>query len=499
MSSNTALQVARNDGLDGTWDSEVMRFDHAKSRVRTWLDDDRPRLEVADYMDLCPASPVISEQRWSADNERQLQEEWATNPRREYILQYNYKGGPASELKALWKLFPRIWHKLPTDLLSPKLGLRFDDTKNQFVKDGQGNDFRNPIWSSSFCETFKVFALHPFWEYSAELEFPLMAMLLRYAIMCRTSDCRKWTYVENTTTDIFLDRFIEARNSSMTENWELAKVHAKVLVDLAGRKQSRWSKAFKTIEAACTSKTNNVKPQCGPPPPIYNLISSDIKNATYGLYAAMEDGNKYCFSPTHWLSTLFKIRGYGKDDPPSADQLGQVYASGYLANLRLERMVSVHPQEEVFPPFASLIRRQGLWLKIYGPIPYHRGLSGPFQVSIPAGYNHLVTKEVLNAVNEGLERGLIMAYQPEDPASLGQGGTLAIATTKDLEEKEEAFSFKYENAMAALEVWAVALANWRYFDLEKGRGLENALKANAQHRSTFIKHGRGCCKCPEKA
>lgn len=118
-----------------------------------------------------------------------------------------------------------------------------------------------------------------------------MAILLRYAYMCHTNNCRDCSFTDNPTTDSFLDRFVEARNSAELRDRTLQAIH-------------------------------------------------DVWAALAGLE---EDAAPYKTSAEHWAVTISRSSKANQSAPNNDKQLGKVFSSAYMAGIRQERIDANHP------------------------------------------------------------------------------------------------------------------------------------------------------------
>lgn len=296
------------------------------------LGADKPELQVQQYQALCPVAPN-SDARWTAEDEQALQQEWQNDPKANHINHFDFNT-KAVELKALWKIFPRMYRCLPTDLISPEYGLRFDETTN----DNLPGSIQNPIWAPKFCAALKMFSLHVFWHYSREHDFPLMAIVLKYAFMSRTLDCRKWPSITNPIDSSFLDRFLAARNSPDMQDCTLLEVHDKVAAELQGKRPSDLSLIFRGIEKYVEKHGSSTVQKTIEPAPLVQLLrTKDVEAAVAGLEAVNSKGH---FSAAHWALMCTKTRESTQEPPRTTDLLSRVFASGYLNGLRWERILA---------------------------------------------------------------------------------------------------------------------------------------------------------------
>ncbi|KAK4031888.1 hypothetical protein C8A01DRAFT_20963, partial [Parachaetomium inaequale] len=77
--------------------------------------------------------------------------------------------------------------------------LAYDASGNASVDIG-GIEVPNPIWSTTFCDWFRLLVVHPFFKGSPAL----LAIVVQYAVKLRTNDRRRWP-LENPTREGFLD------------------------------------------------------------------------------------------------------------------------------------------------------------------------------------------------------------------------------------------------------------------------------------------------------
>lgn len=296
------------------------------------LGADKPELQVEQYEALCPVAPD-DDARWTAQDEQALRQEWRNDPKAYHINHFDFNK-KAVELKALWKIFPRVYRCLPTDLISPEHGFRFDETTNENLP----GSIQNPIWDPKFCAALKMFSLHVFWHYSREHDFPLMAIVLKYAFMSRTHDCRKWPTITNPIDSSFLDRFLSARNSPEMQDCTVLEVHDKVAAELQGMRPSDVSLIFRGIEKYVKKHGSSTIKKTNEPAPLVQLLrTQDVEAAVAGLEAVNPKGY---LSAAHWALVCTKTRESTQEPPQTTDLLSRVFASGYLDGLRRERILA---------------------------------------------------------------------------------------------------------------------------------------------------------------
>lgn len=169
-----------------------------------------------------------------------------------------------------------------------------------------------------------------------------MAILLRYAYICHTNDCRDCSFTDNPTTDSFLDRFVEAGNSAELRDRTLQAVHDKVLSDLQGKKKSLFSTMFRGIEAYVKKHASSDIPKKNDLGPlrVCKLSANDVWAALAGLE---EDAAPYKTSAEHWAVTISRSSKANQSAPNNDEQVGKVFSSAYMAGIRQERIDANHP------------------------------------------------------------------------------------------------------------------------------------------------------------
>lgn len=317
--------------LPASYELEIQAI---KTRWERILQFEKPELQIAEYQALCPVAPV-GDARWTSEDEQALQLGWQSDPKATHLRTYDYVRN-AVDFRTLWIIFPRVYRCLPTDLISPKYGLGYDANTTERL----ANNVLNPVWAPKFAAALKTFSLHAFWHYSPEDDFPLMAIVLTYAIMSRTNDCRAWPHTTNPTDSTFLDRFLAVRNSPDMANCTLREVHDKVAAELQleGKRPSDVSLLFRGIDQYFQRHSSATNNKTDEPAPLVKLLQfKDVDAAVAGLEAINPKGS---LSAKHWALMCTKTRESPTEPPKTSPVLASVFGPAYLDGIRQERMLA---------------------------------------------------------------------------------------------------------------------------------------------------------------
>ncbi|KAK5660579.1 hypothetical protein OQA88_13137 [Cercophora sp. LCS_1] len=118
------------------------------------------------------------DENWTKEDEDALVKEWRDNPLHNAATDYPRR----TELVPLWRDCHRYWDCSPFDIISPDLGLQVD------MQDPIEEDGPDPRWTEEFCMKLHALLFHPFFARNKWV----LAIVLQFAVICRTNDCRVW-------------------------------------------------------------------------------------------------------------------------------------------------------------------------------------------------------------------------------------------------------------------------------------------------------------------
>ena len=132
---------------------------------------------------------------WSKDDERALIQEWKQSKERQDFKRITTSSNSKNEkvvrttainaLQGLWKISIRLFRCSPFAILSPRRNLVYQPLPSK----RQGS-VKTTLWSQEFCENLGHLMANPLWCGSADL----LAIILQFAVICRTDDRRPWKF-----------------------------------------------------------------------------------------------------------------------------------------------------------------------------------------------------------------------------------------------------------------------------------------------------------------
>ncbi|KAJ4421755.1 hypothetical protein N0V82_003599 [Gnomoniopsis sp. IMI 355080] len=209
-----------------TKDAALREEEDRQEELERFLKKKRPALTEAELIGL--PEPKYG-RYWSQEDEKKLDTKRVGEPERGHVAilaaKFTYSNTAAV---LLWRVFPRLYRKLPSDLFS--LANKIDcDTSATF-------GVNNIMWPMGFCDALAAFSINPFWTWNAEADFPLMAQLMQLVVRCRTNDCRRWdTY--NYTRDTFIDVMIAQLDDSSKLDRTMKEIMDETVEEFEGERE----------------------------------------------------------------------------------------------------------------------------------------------------------------------------------------------------------------------------------------------------------------------
>lgn len=192
-------------------DAPLLEEERRGQQLASLLKQHWPPLKEADIVSLLEPK---YDKHWCQEDEKKLDAKRLSHNGHIAILAADYTKSNTSAVM-LWRVFPRLYLKLPTDLFCPANKIQFD-TSATFGVD-------NIMWSKGFCEELAAFSSNPFWTWDAKVDFRLMAQLIQLAVRCRTNDCREWR-TANHAADEFVQFVIEVLDEKKDSAWTMKMV-----------------------------------------------------------------------------------------------------------------------------------------------------------------------------------------------------------------------------------------------------------------------------------
>jgi hypothetical protein len=261
--------------------------------------------------------------------------------------------------RQLWRLFPRLYRCLPTDLFSWKYQIDADTAGNTLVKEGPYAGTRNAVWSKRFCRELTAFTVHGFWTYNREWDFPVMAQLMQLAVICRRNDCRPWR-LDNHTDDLFLTELANELQKPVDQARTIKDIMRAVEARMDAR--NKCPTEFRLLFSDVVAKL--FRPTAGPlvdgAPGPYTVRLEDLQ----GLVKCLDrlaptperTGLTTGWTAEEWRSSMETARGHSgknqKSEPPPTkddDLLARAISFGLMARERDENIAERAVQAAVRP------------------------------------------------------------------------------------------------------------------------------------------------------
>lgn len=223
-------------------------------QLAAFLKAHRPPLKEADMISLL--EPKYG-RFWSQEDEKKLDAKRVSQNGHIAILKTDFTKSNTSAVM-LWRVFPRLYLKLPTDLFCPANKIQFDSSATVGVD--------NIMWSKGFCEEVAAFSINPFWTWDPKVDFPLMAQLMQLVVRCRTNDCREWR-IHNYAADEFMEFVIGVLDEKADSGWTMKMVMEVALERYKTHHEGRYAslrpsemrRLFQvTVEKAFKSKASRI-------------------------------------------------------------------------------------------------------------------------------------------------------------------------------------------------------------------------------------------------
>lgn len=163
-----------------------------------YLKQHKPPLTQGQVQAMLPTYQADAD--WTDQNELQLRQSWDNDPLKPYILDSSTTN---RYMAPLWRFTARFMGTPVEDIIGPQFNLAYDNSSNALLPIGD-QEFRNPNWSTQFCDKLGQLVAHPLW-----MGHPgAMAICLQYVVKCRTNNQRQMSWPKVTyTSDKFLDLF----------------------------------------------------------------------------------------------------------------------------------------------------------------------------------------------------------------------------------------------------------------------------------------------------
>lgn len=215
------------DVLPGDGGPEKQLRDHIINAVAGLLEDDAKSyqqqtlashpIRKEEFEKLLPAASAYPPD-WDEAAQQAFEKEWEEGPLKEAVS----KAKTLQELARVWKLVPKVFGCLPTELIGPRRRLVWDRTLGGEGAVGKGSEVQpNIVWSNAFCQ---------------------------YLIICKTGGRRKWNLGPTNPTDSkFLDALQQAMQATGADE-SVRELHQRVLREDPGLTFSPISKLFLEIE-----------------------------------------------------------------------------------------------------------------------------------------------------------------------------------------------------------------------------------------------------------
>ncbi|KAI8660112.1 hypothetical protein NCS57_00987600 [Fusarium keratoplasticum] len=173
--SSSPIPAKKVPGRPGKNATTAISKDTLKA-TRSFLEKRRPPVREEDVDKYVgPTAPPLNNM-WTQQDEDAMMAEWNASPEKVVYASIN---GPNGVITTMWKVCLRVFRCSPLALISPRQGLRYQPL---------AGPSQAGLWSREFCNRLTALFVYPVWQGR-----PIrLAMLLQYAVICRTDDRRPW-------------------------------------------------------------------------------------------------------------------------------------------------------------------------------------------------------------------------------------------------------------------------------------------------------------------
>ncbi|KAI8714974.1 hypothetical protein NCS52_01004000 [Fusarium sp. LHS14.1] len=286
------------------------------ARMRATLQSSYPPIEETDFDAIVgPAEPTFTA-TWKNEDEELMLLEWNSSHEKKAYACIDVDN---ASLTTLWKVCMRMFRCTPLDLISPLLNLKYGSS--------------TVVFSQEFCDALTPLIVHAIWQGSAQR----LAMVLQYAVICRTDDRRPW---KPKFRGFGLDLLVSSMDKHSSMPQPIHKMHheARQRVDQRGQDSgimsdvmyevgeivSEMSLEDMTVTAGCTVYKGHE---------VYCVTTQDVELVTMAIcYAASG-----VFRTVNDTYELFQ-EALDNDDPPNAQQIRDFYQRAGRQQLRVLAM-----------------------------------------------------------------------------------------------------------------------------------------------------------------
>lgn len=321
-------------------DEDAVVRERVLTSLRELFENDKLPLSADEYEAMIPRHTVGP--RWSAEDEEELQ----AKHKYAHIIQMGSALWESENTgsRYLWRLFPQVYRCLPTDLFSWENQVDVDTSSNSPWPADSGPDAgrTRPVWSGNFCNKLKAFAMHAFWTYKKEWDFPVMVQLMQLAVICRKNDCRPWRLVNHTEDPFFTELATEIqREDAGVRSIRDLMDSVDARMDARNLRPSQFRVLCRAIVNKCF-RAGQEPIVAGTPGP-YKVKYSDLEALieVLDLASPVVGRANYNLSSGVWMRLVETARGHsGKDQrraqPTSGDLFARAIAFGLMARERDE-------------------------------------------------------------------------------------------------------------------------------------------------------------------
>ncbi|KAK2061647.1 hypothetical protein LY76DRAFT_633866 [Colletotrichum caudatum] len=227
----------------------------------------------------------------------------------------------SSTMKSLFKVTLRFFRMTPLEIISPK-------------------HYLNP-----FCLSLKTLIVHPIFNKN----FKLLVMVIKYAAIVRTNDCRTWPYKKPSDDRFFtvIGKVIEANKG---KNKSMVDIHrrARGILKAEEKEIPSFSRFMKNLEDefAATKKSDSVRPitEARGPFTAYSIGKNELTMMVKALNGVSMLGALVFHQADLIGEIVLGSRGYTKNDLPAHKHVLRYTKPSILANRRYEAKMTKKAQ-----------------------------------------------------------------------------------------------------------------------------------------------------------
>ncbi|KAI1272440.1 hypothetical protein F5Y07DRAFT_403374 [Xylaria sp. FL0933] len=315
------------------------RFKGCVDRMAEKTDERWPSISEAEVDNICQSimpkanQPIIAGLRWSEDDLKLLNQsanELAAPEDQHEDTSKDPKNGSG---KTLYKACLRVWHMLPTEIISASVGLVFHAKWKTTRRPSKVLEMK---WTQDFYEALLTVLVHNEWRN----DLKLMISAIKFACVCSISRTEPW--IPEDHDDPFFGAFLACQ--ARFRDRSRLQVFEAVESELKDKHQwpSRIFEIFKSIDQQSSLRDLEGQEVGGASSHLLWVRTADLKTVAKGLDNTILPGNDFPLYPADLQRDFFvhsrpQGRSYHRDWPRSEEEYAQLRKIG-LKYLRANAM-----------------------------------------------------------------------------------------------------------------------------------------------------------------